>query len=158
VATHADALIEGEGPLPEAVPDLLRYLRSYPSDPPAGAEDFLYWTVVNFGLKDTVRVNHVTIYPLEDRATGATHAIATRQLYASHYFHTTLELRFLLGDPREDDSAHTALISITRSRNDGMTGFLGVFLRPVITRRSRAGVVDYLTHVQEQVERPVADE
>jgi len=154
VGEHFEALLAHHGPLPAAAPEFLHYLRSYPSGRPAGAEDFIYWTVVNFGLKDTIRVNHVVIYPLHEGASGVTYAITTKQLYASHYFHTTLELRFLVDVSRPDAPSHTALISITQSRNDGMTGFRGLFLRPVISRRSREGVLRYLTHVKEQVERP----
>jgi len=155
VAEHLEALLAYPGPLPNPVPELLDYLHSYPSARPAGTEDFIYWTLVNFGLKDTVRVNHVTIYPVPERDADLAYVITTKQLYASHYFHTTLELRFLIDVPYRDTPSRTTLISITRSRNDGMTGFKGLFLRPVISRRSREGVLHYLTHVKEQVERPV---
>jgi hypothetical protein len=79
--------------------------------------------------------------------------IAIKQLYASHYFHTTLELRFLAADDRRAGRG-TFLISITRSRNDGMTGFKGLFLRPIIRSRSRDAIRRYLDHVKRQVMLP----
>jgi hypothetical protein len=85
------------------------------------------------------------------------YVIATKQIYASHYFHTTLELRFLFDDDRRDGGAGAALVSITRSRNDGMTGVKGLFLGPVISRRSRTGVANYLRHMKQQLESPVGD-
>lgn len=158
VAEQFRALLASDKPFPTPVLGLLNYLDNYPAGRPAGAEDFFYWTVVNFGLKDTVRVNHVTIYPLDGRSPSAVaYVIATKQLYASHYFHATLELRFLLNDDRRDGRPGTALVSITRSRNDGMTGFRGLFLRPLIKRRSRNGVADYLEHMKQQVEHSVAE-
>ena len=115
----------------------------------------MYWTVVDFGLKQTIRVNHVTIYPLPvGREADVSYAIATKQLYASHYFHTTLELRFLVNDERVSGHRRIVLVSITRSRNDGMTGFKGLFLRPVIARRSREAVGRYLEHARRQFEPP----
>lgn len=48
----------------------------------------------------------------------------------------------------------TSLISTTRSRNDGMTGLKGLFLRPIIRTRSRDAVRSYLDQVKRQVERP----
>ena len=157
VAEQFRALLDSRDPLPAPVPALLAYLDDYPHGRPAGAEDFFYWTVVDFGLKPTIRVNHVTIYPLAAGSpSGIAYAIAIKQLYASHYFHTTLELRFLVDHARGSGQHGAALVSITRSRNDGMTGFRGWFLRPVIRRRSRDAVRGYLEHVKRQVERPAA--
>ena len=156
VADQFRALLANRDPLPAPVPALLAYLDDYPRGRPAGAEDFFYWAIVDFGLKPTVRVNHVTIYPLAaSPPSGVAYAIAIKQLYASHYFHTTLELRFLVEDHRRAGRVGAALISLTRSRTDGMTGFKGFFLRPVISRRSRAAVRGYLEHVKRQVERLV---
>ncbi len=155
VAEQFRALLASRDPLPDPVPELLAYLDGYPHGRVAGAEDFFYWTVVDFGLKQTIRVNHVTIYPLggSPPPSGVRYAIAIKQLYASHYFHTTLELRFLVDDDRRAGRG-TSLISITRSRNDGMTGFKGLFLRPIIRTRSRDAVRSYLDQVKRQVERP----
>ena len=157
VAEQFRALLASRDPLPAAVPELLHYLDDYPRGLPGGADEFFYWTVVDFGMKPTIRVNHVVIYPLAERSsTGIAYAIATKQLYASHYFHTTLELRFLADRIDRTGRAASTLISVTRSRNDGMTGFRGLFLRPIIRRRSRDAVRNYLEHVRRQVERPTA--
>ncbi len=155
VAEQFRALLANSDPLPVPVPELLAYLDDYPHGRLEGAEDFFYWTVVNFGLKDTIRVNHVTIYPLPGSPppSGVRYVVAIKQLYASHYFHTTLELRFLVDDERRAGDG-SSLISITRARNDGMTGFKGVFLRPIIRMRSRDAVRSYLEQVKRQVERP----
>jgi len=154
VAEQFRALLASSTELPAPVPDLIAYLDDYPRRRLAGAEDFLYWAVVDFGLKPTIRVNHVTIYPLASALpSGVAYAIAIKQLYASHYFHTTLELRFLIDDDRAGRLGFW-LVSITRSRNDGMTGFKGLFLRPIISRRSGEAVRGYLEHVKRQVERP----
>ena len=155
VAEQFRALLASRDPLPAAVPELLHYLDGYPRGLPGGADEFFYWTVVDFGMKPTIRVNHVVIYPLAERSsTGIAYAIATKQLYASHYFHTTLELRFLVDRIDRTGHAGSTLISVTRSRSDGMTGFRGWFLRPIIRRRSRDAVRHYLEHVRRQVERP----
>lgn len=157
VAEQFRALLASRDPLPVPVPELLAHLDDYPRGRLKGAEDFFYWTVVDFGLKPTIRVNHVTIYTLGESPppSGVRYAIAIKQLYASHYFHTTLELRFLVDDDRRDGRG-ASLISITRSRNDGMTGFKGLFLRPIIRTRSRDAVRNYLDHVRRQMESPAS--
>jgi hypothetical protein len=91
VAEQFRALLTSSNRLPVPVPELMAYLDEYLRGRPAGAEDFFYWSVVDFGLKPTVRVNHVIIYPLAAILSGVSHVIAIKQLYASHYFHTTLE-------------------------------------------------------------------
>jgi hypothetical protein len=154
VAEEFRALLASGTERPVPVPALMAYLNEYPRGRPAGTEDFFYWSVVDFGLKPTIRVNHVIIHPLAASPSGVASVIAIKQLYASHYFHTTLELRFLVDDDRRTSGRGFYLISITRSRSDGMTGLRGLLLRPIISRRSRDAVRGYLEHVKRQVERP----
>ena len=153
VAEEFRALLASAGHLPLPVPELLTYLAEYPRGQPSGAENFFYWSTVDFGLKPTVRVNHVVIYPLAARPSGVSHVIAIKQLYASHYFQTTLELRFLVEDERRADRPGFYLLSLTRSRIDGTGGLTGSLLRSVINRRSRTAVRGYLEHLKRQVER-----
>ena len=154
VAEQFRALLTNSKELPIPVPELIAYLDQYPRSRPAGAEDFFYWSVVDFGLKPTLRVNHVISYPLPARPSGVSHVIAIKQLYASHYFHTALELRFLADDDSRPDRRGFYLLSIIRSRSDGTTGLKGSLLRPIISRRSRNAVRGYLEYLKRQVERP----
>jgi len=158
IADEFRSILANGDPLPVPVPELQAHLEAYPRGDIDGAEDFFYWTVVDFGLKRTIRVNHVTIYRLDTNPPSRVrYAIAIKQLYASHYFHTTLELRFLVDDDRREGRRGASLISITRSRTDGMTGFKGLFVRPIVRRRSRAAVLSYLNQVKRQVERPLPE-
>lgn len=155
IAEEFRALLASRDGLPIPIPGLLAYLEHYPIGRPAGAEEFFYWSVIDFGLKPTIRVNHVTILALgPDNLSRVTHVIAIKQLYASHYFNTALELRFLIDEPGSGRPG-SSLISLARSRNDGMTGFAGLFRRPVISRRSRAAVRGYLDRIKRQIESPV---
>jgi hypothetical protein len=156
VAEQFRGLLTSSKQLPIPVPELIAHLDEYPRSRPAGADDFFYWSVADFGLKPTVRVNHVITYPLAARPSGVSHVIAIKQLYASHYFHTTLELRFLADDDRRADRPGFYLLSIIRSRSDGTTGLKGSLLRPIITRRSRNAVRGYLEYLKRQVERPAS--
>jgi hypothetical protein len=153
VAEEFRALLTSGNLLPLPVPGLMAYLEEYPRSQPSGAEDFFYWSTVDFGLKPTVRVNHVIVYPLAGGPSGVSHVIAIKQLYASHYFQTTLELRFLVDDASRANRPGFYLLSITRSRIDGTSGLKGALLRSVISRRSRTAVRNYLEHLKRQVER-----
>lgn len=134
-------------PLP--VPRLIDYLRRYPTAPPPGAEDVFYWNTGSFGMKPTSRLNHIVIYPVPNppAGTGAPVVIATRQIFANHYFSATLELRTLI----EDDEGGTPaffLIYATRSRIPGLSGFVGALIRPIVKRRARSGMEDYLERIR----------
>ena len=47
--------------LTEYLPDLKRYLLEYPKASLPKEESFLYWQNAKFGLKPTIRINHLTI-------------------------------------------------------------------------------------------------
>ena len=53
--------------------------------------------------------------------------VASKLLYASHYFWTAVELRILSPDPSRGKGFWFATIS--RSRSDGLSGFRGFLVR-----------------------------
>ena len=110
-----------------------------------GSTDFFYWSLNEFGLKPLFRMNHVVIYPLgEDHNAGV--AIACKMLYASHYFHSALELRFLVRDTANPTDVGFFLISVNRSRSDGLTGLFGSILKSQAVKRAREGVAGVLAN------------
>ena len=124
--------------LPETLPGLADYLLEYPkASRPAGLEEFFYWSLAEFGLKPLVRLNHVVIYPLA--GTRTRYAIATKQLYASHYFHTALEVRALLDDTARPGHAHY-LVVLNVARSDGLTGMFGGIVKSKARSGSRDGL------------------
>ena len=87
------SMVERMPSLTEYLPDLKRYLLEFPKASLPKSDSFLYWQEAKFGLKPTIRINHITI------AEQPTHvAVASKMLYASHYFWTALELRVLVPD------------------------------------------------------------
>jgi len=109
-------------------PGLGDYLRQYPSGPrPAGLEEFFYWSVVEFGLKKTVRLNHVVIYPVAGSARSRW-VVANRILYASHYFQNAIEIRLAIDAPSAQGRAHYLLVQ-NLARPDGVTGLFGPLVR-----------------------------
>ena len=108
-------------------PGLGDYLLQYPSGPrPPGLEEFFYWSVVEFGLKKTVRLNHVVIYPVAG-VTGRW-VLANRILYASHYFQNAIEIRLAIDAPSAPGRAHYLLVQ-NLARPDGVTGVFGPLVR-----------------------------
>ena len=116
------------------MPDMRRYLLEFPNATLPAVTSFLYWQETEFGLKPTIRVSHVVIRQGPGDAT-----IASKMLYATHYFWTGLELRALLQDPSRGSGFW--FITVSRSRSDGLTGFTGTVLGGKVRREVEEGAL-----------------
>jgi hypothetical protein len=132
--------------LTEYLPDLKNYLLNYPKASLPKAESFIYWQEAQFGLKPTIRINHVTI------AEEPTHVVvASKMLYASHYFWTAIELRVLVPDPKRGEGFWFA--SVNRSRSDGLSGFVGRLIRGKVRNEAEKGMQAVLSTTKTMMER-----
>jgi hypothetical protein len=151
IAREFTEMIQRLQDLEDPLPALARYLVDYPRGArPPGTEDFFYWSLAEFGLKPVVRINHVVIVP-GDPASRTRHVIATKQLYASHYFHTALELRALVNDDRTPGQAHHLFV-INAARSDGMTGMFGGLVKSKARSGSREGLQKALSAIKRLAE------
>jgi hypothetical protein len=131
--------------LTEHLPEMRRYLLEYPKFTPANLESFLYWQETTFGLKPTIRINHVGIMTQPEGA-----VIASKMLYASHYFWTALELRVLVPDPARGNGFW--FVSVNRSRSDGLTGFTGRLIRGKVRGEAEDGTMAILKLTKTKME------
>jgi hypothetical protein len=123
--------------LERATPGLAAYLIEYPRGPrPAGLEEYFYWSLVEFGLKKTLRLNHIAIFPLADERRWV---IANRQIWASHYFQNAVEVRLLVDDSTPRSAGHYLFV-LNMARPDGLTGVFG----PIVRYKVRSGSRDTL--------------
>jgi hypothetical protein len=143
-------MVENSSYMPEYLPGLNRYLLDYPEGKPRGAEEFFYWSKVNFGLHDTVRLNHVVIARNPSAPTDV--AIASKMLYATHYFHAALDLRYLARDTGRPDALGFYMMTVQRSRSDGMTGLFGGTIRRRAVKGSSEGLMKHLVAVKTSLE------
>jgi hypothetical protein len=99
------------------VPELHEYLENYPHSKLPNAEDFIYWSEIKYEkLRAIVSLNHVTIY---QRPQGKIRTlIASKQIYASHYFEASFELAALVKDNGDDEGPRFYLLYLNRSRID----------------------------------------
>ncbi len=122
VAREFRDMVDAMPGLTTHMPEIRRYLLEYPRVTLPGATSFLYWQETEFGLKPTIRISHLTIQEgLDDTV------VTSKMLYASHYFWTGLELRVLMPDPAR--GAGFWLVTVNRSRSDGLSGFTGMIVR-----------------------------
>jgi len=145
VAKEFASMID-EPSIAEFLPDIKRYLLEFPKFTLPNSESFVYWQEAQFGLKPTIRINHIVI---AEAPGGA--AIASKMLYASHYFWTALELRVLVPDPSR--GAGFWFVSVNRSRSDGLSGFVGRIIRGKVHGEAEKGMAAVLAATKSMLEQ-----
>jgi hypothetical protein len=146
VAQEFRAMVDNMAELTAEMPNLRRYLLDYPKVTLPGATSFLYWQETEFGLKPTIRVSHLTI-----RETADDTVVASKMLYASHYFWTGLEIRALVPDPAR--GAGFWFVTVNRARSDGLSGFGGFFVRRRVRSEVQQGALAGLKSTKRTLER-----
>ena len=137
--------------LPEHLPDFYNYLLVYPDKKPSNVDDTFYWAKVKFGLKPTLRLVHVVT--MHGNIAGAPgYAIAEKQLYASHYFETALDLTFCVTDTDATKPTAFYLIKVLASEQAGLTGLEGSMVRHAAVGRSVSSLQKSLTAIQNTLE------
>ena len=145
VATEFRSMIDRLPSLAEFLPDLKRYLLEFPKASLPNQESFVYWQQAKFGLKPTVRINHVVISQEADHV-----VVASKMLYASHYFWTALEVRVLLADPARGPGFW--FVTVSRSRSDGLSGFVGRVIRGKVRDEAEKGIAAVLASTKTRLE------
>jgi hypothetical protein len=152
IAEQFQTMIGRASALPDVLPELRRYLLDYPNAALAGADSFFSWEKVSFGLKPTIRVNHAVIY--RGRTQGRDFGVvAIKQLYATHYFHTALDLSVCVDDGTEAAPQGFYLLTLKGSQQEGLTGVKGSILRKVIVDKTRSSLARALASIKRGIEQ-----
>ncbi len=136
--------------LAEYVPAFRAHLLAFPRPGLADSEDFLYWSKERFGYKPVVSITHVTIQRLRREGGHGAAVIASKQIYASHYFAASLGLSAFVetGAP-----AGAYLVYLNRSRSDLLQGMFSGVIRFFLRRRVLDGLDKYQRLTKEKLER-----
>jgi hypothetical protein len=135
-------------------PGLHRHLMQYPDVASSGATDILYWSKEKMGRKPVVSVTHLAIVPAPGDS-PAEYAIASRNLYGSHYLDASLSVTILARDGTTTAPA-TYVVYVNRSRVDVFGGVFGGLVRKIVTSKARGAVADLLTGLQRRLEAQFA--
>ena len=151
VAETFAALINRSKGLPVYLPELREYLLNYPKADSANIESQFYWEKVNFGLKPTIRMVQAVIYKGKSPAKPA-YAVAVKQLYASHYFESALDLTVCVKDTQHPDHPGFYLITLKGSQQAGLTGLKGGIVRKVAVDKTRSSLEKALVSIKQKLE------
>lgn len=113
-------------------------------------EELLVWSKIKFGLKPVIAINHVTIYK-GDREFGPQILSVSKQIYANHYFNSSLALTgfVTVAGPT------SYLVYENRSRADGLDGPLGKLKRGLVQKKVLEGLKGVLEHSKVMMEGPM---
>ena len=151
VAETFAALVNRSKGLPVYLPDLREYLLNYPKADSANIESQFYWEKVNFGLKPTIRMVQAVIYKGKSPEKPA-YAVAVKQLYASHYFESALDLTVCIKDTQHPDHPGFYLITLKGSQQAGLTGLKGGIVRRVAVDKTRSSLEKALVSIKQKLE------
>jgi hypothetical protein len=148
VAETFEALITRLEALPLYLPELHEYLLEYPKAKSDKVQAGFYWEEVNFGLKPTFRIVQRIVYRGANRS-GPAYALAEKQLYASHYFETALDLTVCVRDAQRPGFY---IITVKGSKQAGLTGLKGSIVRKVAVDKARSSLGRVLITIKERLE------
>jgi hypothetical protein len=155
VAAEVSLLTSEYGYVSSYAPALAAYLRDFGANPPAGAQQLLYWAREDFGIRPVFRIQHQVVY----EAGGAmpSTVIATNQVYADHYLDAALTVTVALDS--NGGGAGTAsrggdfyMISVSRARTRSLSGLMRRLARSTVQSRSREAMRRILTSTKTAIE------
>jgi len=127
------------------------YVNSFLADSKSGLqlmEEAVVWSKIKFGLKPVIAVNHVSIYKRDSDA-GPQVLVASKQIYANHYFNAFLALQAFVNVPGANSSY---LVYENRSRADGLGGPFGKLKRGVVEKKALEGLRGIMEHSKASLE------
>jgi hypothetical protein len=147
VVDQFDSLVGESASMEQYLPDLKRYLIAYPQAQLPNSTSLFYWERVKFGLKPTLRINQMVIYR-GSSSSSRIDSVAIKQLYASHYFQTALDLSVCVSNSKQPGDKGFYLITLKGSRQAGLTGPKGAIIRKAAVSRTRSSLEESLMHMK----------
>ena len=150
LADEFQSLLQPAHYMYEYVPEFQKYLQEFPNFRPADTEDFLYWSKEKFGLKPVVSVTHITIYKRR-RPNGTDVLIASKGIYANHYFEASLGLTAFI-QSQSSEPPRSYLMYVNRSRTDALRGLFAGLKRSLISGSLRDGAKKSMAMIKQKLE------
>ena len=113
-----------------------------PIAPEAGTTDLIYWSKERVARKSVISVTHLAI-ARQSSTSPAAYVAASKQLYASHYFESSLGLTIVL-PVRSTSGTASYVVYTNRSRVDAFRGLFGGITRGIVRSRARGALANYL--------------
>jgi hypothetical protein len=151
VATEFDVLFDRSRAFEPSAPGFFRHLRNFPTAPLDGVEDIFYWSKTDFSVRPVVAVTHLSLYriPSVSPIERTSALIATKQIYATHYFDAALGLTLVF----DDGSGGFYMVCVNRARTRSLSSFMRRLVRSTVQRRSREALEHVLRSTKTALEQ-----
>ena len=123
----------------------------------ATAENFIYWSKEQFGLKPVVSMTHVIVY-MPRRSHVPDFVIASKQIYASRYVASSLALTLGVVEPSDDQRSSVYVAYVNRTRVSAFPPLIGGLVRRVVQSETREGLEEQLALTKQRLETSFRDE
>jgi hypothetical protein len=104
-------------------------------------ENSIVWSKIKFGLKPVIALNHIMVYQREQES-GPQILVAAKQIYANHYFDSSLALTAFVSIPGGNPGSY--LLYENRSRADGLEGPFSKIKRGIVEEKAVSGLRNIL--------------
>jgi hypothetical protein len=145
LAEEQRSLMAASGYVNDVHTDLPQYLKGFPRPGLRLVENAIVWSKIKFGLKPVIAINHIMIYKRE-QGPGLQVLIASKQIYANHYFNSSLALTAFVNIPGASPESY--LVYENRSRADGLEGAFSKFKRRIVEKKAVNGLKAILEQSQ----------
>jgi hypothetical protein len=148
-----NALLQHSPSFVEPHAEFRQYLLSFPQIRLEGVESFLYWSREKFGFRPVVSLTHVAIY--RPPAGGpVTAIIASRQVFATHYFDASIAMTTLVADGEADGEARAGALMMYLNRTQASLpgGLFSPVARSIARSRTRNGLREQLDRTRMRLE------
>ena len=152
LADELQLIVEHFGYLQRRWPSLYTAVSNYSGTLPEGLTGFVYWSKEKVGPRPVVSMTHVLITPLNH----GTAAIASKQIFASHYSYASVGLTMLI-DKGTAEAPRTLVIYVNRSRLDIFDGLFGGLKRSLVRSRARDGAERTMRRLRDRLEQSYRD-
>lgn len=151
LADQYRSLLEQSQFLAEYAPEFYKYLEEFPKASSPNIEEFIYWSKEKYGLKPVLSITHVVIFKRQF-GNSTEILIASKQLYANHYFEGSLGLTAFVEGNQGPATSGSYLMYLNRSRADALQGWFLSMKRSLIGDRVREALAKNLKFVKQRIE------
>lgn len=121
------------------VPQFYKYLEKFPKGKPSGVKNHIYWAKEDIGTKHNVVIlNHLMVYIPDDPVRNPGLGVASKQIYADHYFEGALGLTAAVENP-ETATPSMYLAYLNRSLIDALRR--GGIMSGTIRKKIQSGLI-----------------
>lgn len=137
LAEEQRELMAAPGYINNLLSEFQQNLKGTTGPPVSLVENAIVWSKIKFGLKPVVALNHIMVYKRVAES-GPQILVASKQIYANHYFDSSLALTAFVSVPGASPGSY--LLYENRSRADGLEGPFSKIKRGIVEDKAVSGL------------------